>query len=157
MGKSSQYDHFIQRIDIDGQQPINIEETYDGLLYSKAEGMNNVGKSKVIYTESYAESDRLRVSVPPDGNYTNEATVITMTFLVVGKEEDRQSVLDEFESEIRAGIHRYWDTARKRYFDFVVTDDIKVSDERWHGSQPYVEVQIPMQNLNGRTFPMGND
>jgi hypothetical protein len=36
-------------------------------------------------------------------------------------------------------------------FDFIVTDEIKVSDEKWHGSTPYVEIQVPMQNLNGET------
>lgn len=151
MGKSSEYKYYMQRTDISGQSAIDIENYFGNIRYLKAEGMNSVGKSKNIYTETYADSDRLRVYLPPDGEYTNEATTITMTFLVVGDAVTRQSTLDEFLSYIREGVHKYWDTARNREFEFIVIDEIKVSDEKWHGSQPYVEVQIPMQNLNGKT------
>jgi hypothetical protein len=117
----------------------------------RAEGMNDIGKSKNIYTEGYADSDRLRVYLPNDGNYTNEATKITMHFLVVGDEASRQATIRAFETYVREGIHRYWDTARNLEFDFIVQDEIKVSDEKWHGSSPYVEIQVQMQNLNGKT------
>ena len=153
MGKSSQYDHYMQRIDIAGQSVINIENFFDGLLYVKADGINNIGKAKNVYTEEYADSDRKRVYLPEDENYTNEATVVKMVFLVVGDKSSRQITIDDFSEYIRKGIHKYWDTARNKEFDFIVTDEITVSDERWHGSQPYVELTISMQNLNGRTFP----
>jgi hypothetical protein len=74
----------MQRIDQVGYNIIDIEEQFDGLLYMRAEGMNDIGKSKNVYTEGYADSDRLRVHLPPEGNYTNDATKITMHFLVVG-------------------------------------------------------------------------
>ena len=151
MGKSSQYTHYMQRVDVASQPTYDIEEQFAGLLYMRAEGMNDVGKSKNIYTEGYADSDRLRVYLPPDGNYTNEATKITMHFLVVGDEASRQATIRAFETYVREGIHRYWDTARNLEFDFIVQDEIKVSDEKWHGSSPYVEIQVPMQNLNGKT------
>lgn len=151
MAKSSQYTHYMQRVDIDSQPTYDIEEQFVGLLYMRAEGMNDVGKSKNIYTEGYADSDRLRVHLPPDGNYTNEATKITMRFLVVGDEASRQTTIRAFRDYVREGIHRYWDDARNLEFDFIVQDEIKVSDEKWHGSSPYVEIQVPMQNLNGKT------
>lgn len=151
MGKSSQYNHYMKRVDVVGATTYDIEEQFDGLLYMRAEGMNDIGKSKNIYTETYADSDRLRVYLPNDGVYTNEATKITMHFLVVGDEASRQSTILAFETYVREGIHRYWDTARNLEFDFVVQDEIKVSDEKWHGSTPYVEIQVPMQNLNGST------
>lgn len=151
MPKSSQYTHYMQRTDVVGYNIIDIEEQFDGLLYMMAEGMNDIGKSKNVYTEGYADSDRLRVYLPPDGNYTNEATKITMHFLVVGDEASRQATIRNFETYVREGIHRYWDDARNLEFDFIVQDEIKVSDEKWHGSTPYVEIQVPMQNLNGKT------
>lgn len=152
MGKSSQYTHYMERVDVtDSLGQIDIEEHFVGLLYMRAEGMNDVGKSKNIYTEGYADSDRLRVYVPTNGEYTNDATKITMHFLVVGDEASRQATILAFESYLREGVHRYWDTARNLEFDFVVQDEIKVSDEKWHGSSPYVEIQITMQNLNGKT------
>lgn len=153
MGKSSQYTHYMKRVDIENQPTYDIEEQFNGLLYMKADGMNDIGKSKNVYTETYADSDRLRVHLPNDGIYTNEATKITMHFLVVGNAETRLSTIASFYEYVRVGVHRYWDDARNLEFDFVVQDEIKVSDERWHGSSPYVEIQVPMQNLNGRTKP----
>lgn len=151
MGKSSQYTHYMQRVDIQNQPTYDIEEQFSGLLYMKADGMNDIGKSKNVYTETYADSDRLRVHLPNDGVYTNEATKITMHFLVVGDAETRQNTIAEFYDYVRVGVHRYWDDARNLEFDFIVQDEIKVSDERWHGSSPYVEIQVVMQNLNGKT------
>lgn len=164
MGKSSQYNHYMQRIDIT-ESSVNIEEDsrFVGLLYMKAEGMNDVGKAKNIYTETYADSDRLRVSLPKHRqnnigvhsvtDIANEATKITMHFLVVGTESQRQTTIKNFRDYVRVGIHRYWDDARNLEFDFIVTEEFKVSDERWHGSSPYVEIAVTMQNLNGKTKP----
>lgn len=154
MGKSSQYTHYMQRVDTtDSLGQIDIEEQFSGLLYMRAEGLNDIGKSKNVYTETYADSDRLRVFLPNDGDYTNEATKITMHFLVVGSASQRQTTIKNFFDYVRVGIHRYWDDARNLEFDFVVQDEIKVSDERWHGSNPYVEIAVVMQNLNGKTKP----
>lgn len=151
MAKSSQYTHWMQRIDITGQNAIDIEDYFVGLLYMSADGMNDIGKPKNIYTEDYADSDRKRFYLPNDDEYANEATKITMHFLIVGSAEDRQDTLNRFTEYVRKGVHRYWDDARNLEFDFIVTDEIKVSDERWHGSSPYVEIAVPMQNLNGKT------
>lgn len=153
MGRSSQYNHYMQRIDVASQQVIDIEEEFVGLLYKQAEGLNNIGKTKNVYTEEYADSDRKRFFLPPDGNYANEGTKITMKFLVVGNPVDRQNTIDRFYEYVRKGVHRYWDTARNREFEFIVQDEIKQSDECWHGSQPYVEITVTMQNLNGCTRP----
>lgn len=153
MGKSSKYNHYMQRTDVSGAPIYNIETQFNGLLYMKADGMNDIGKSKNVYTEDYADSDRLRVHLPNDGVYTNEATKVTMHFLVVGTDAQRQTTIRDFEEYVRKGIHKYWDDARNLEFDFIVTDEIKVSDERWHGNMPYVEISVPMQNLNGKTSP----
>ena len=144
----------MERVDItDSLGQIDIEEQFSGLLYMRAEGMNDIGKSKNVYTETYADSDRLRVYLPNDGVYTNDATKITMHFLVIGDAATRESVIRSFENYVREGIHRYWDDARNLEFDFIVQDEIKVSDEKWHGSSPYVEIAVVMQNLNGKTRP----
>lgn len=153
MGRSSQYTHYMQRVDLDSQPTYDIEEQFSGLLYMRAEGMNDIGKSKNVYTETYADSDRLRVFLPNNGEYTNEATKITMHFLVVGDADTRQGIIDDFYEYVRIGVHRYWDDARNLEFDFIVQDEIKVSDEKWHGSSPYVEIAVVMQNLNGKTRP----
>jgi len=153
MGKSSQYTHYMKRIDVNDASTYDIESHFTGLRYMKAEGMNDIGKTKNIYTEAYADSDRLRVHIPSASinGYTNEATKITMHFLIIGDASLRQTTLKNFIDYLRLGIHRYWDDARNLEFDFIVTDEIKVSDERWHGNCPYIEITVPMQNLNGKT------
>lgn len=151
MGKSSEYNHYMQRIDIPNQSVLDIEDSFPGLLYSKATGIYDIGKAKNVYTEEYADSDRKRFFLPEDDNYANEGTKVSMTFLVVGNAQQRDDTIVRFFDYVRTGAHRYWDTARNREFDFIVTEEIKVSDEKWHGTNPYVEVEIPMQNLNGST------
>lgn len=95
MAKSSPYTHWMQRVDITSPtQPIyDIESHFSGLLYMRTDGMNDIGKSKNVYTEEYVDSDRLRVYLPSDDNYTNEATKVTMHFLVVGDAAHRQSII----------------------------------------------------------------
>ncbi len=153
MGRSSQYNHYFQRIDIPGQNVIDIEEYFPGLLYEKADGINNIGKTKNVYTEEYADSDRKRYFLPDDNNYANEGTEVTMTFLVVGTPVERENIIHNFFEYVRKGVHRYWDNARNREFDFIVTNELKVGEERWHGSNPYAELTVHMQNLNGYTRP----
>lgn len=155
MGKSSQYNHYMQRTDISGQNVINLEEKdeggFDNLRYLRADGMNDIGKAKNVYTEEYADADRKRYYLPDDKDLANECTKITMHFLVIGDAASRQSTIRAFFNYVRKGVHRYWDDARNLEFDFIVTDELKVSEERWHGSTPYVEIAVTMDNLNGKT------
>lgn len=165
MGKSSQYNHYMRSVNPDGtptgESWINIEDVFTGLRYLKAEGLLDIGKPKNIYTESYAESDRVRVYLPKHysggsqvhsvSDIANEQTEITMTFLVIGNSEDRIGTVIEFENFIRTGTHSYYDDARNREFDFIVTDELKMSEEKWHGGVPYIELAVTMQNLNGKT------
>lgn len=166
MANSSQYHHYMQELDVYGNVENmnwdNIEELFPNLRYMKATGLNDIGKAKNIYTEDYADSDRVRVYLPgdsdTDGNLThnvtdiaNESTTVKMTFLVIGTPEERQNTIVSFENYVRKGVHRYFDDARNREFDFIVTEAIRVSDEKWHGSQPYVEIEVNMKNLNGKT------
>lgn len=124
---------------------------YGSIRYSKAEGITTVGKPR-IYTETYSDSDELRVYVPD--NITNDATKVVFTLYFFG--DNRHKAYNEFNDYIRNGVHRYWDTARNRYFNFVVADEIKIGEEQWYGSLPYFEVKYTVQNLNGKTFPVEN-
>lgn len=131
----------------------DIEADFYGCIrYSKAEGINTIGKPRV-YTEKYSDSDRLRVYVPKE--VTNDATKVVFTFYFFG--DYRFAAYNEFNEYIRNGIHRYWDTARNRYFDFIVADEIKIGNERFYGKMPYFEVKYTVQNLNGRTFEIDFD
>lgn len=155
---NGEFIHYMQRIDIPNQPLYDIEEEFKGVLYCKAEGMNAIGEAKNVYTEDYAESDKIRYYLPPtDDDYANKATVINMTFLIYGKPIERQRVYDRFTDYVRKGAHRYYDTARQRELRFIVKDEITVSDERWHGTTAYIEVTIPLQNIYGHTTLINAD
>ena len=125
----------------------DLEVDFEGLRYISAKGINTIGKPR-IYTETYADNDRMRVYIPKD--LTNAPTTITFTFYFFG--ENRQKVYDAFNEYIRNGIHRYWDTARNKYFDFIVDESIEVSSENWNAGIPYLSVDYKVKNLNGKTF-----
>lgn len=131
----------------------DLEAYYQGLKYSKLEGVGIIGKAKNIYTEKYADGDNLRVYLPE--LVQNETTTLTLTLYFFGK--NRQEVLTEFANEIKNGIHRYWDTARQYYFDFFVEDEIKPSDESWYKGEPYFKVDVKMNNIYGRCFSRTNE
>lgn len=152
MIKTNEYKFYMQQVEkgeLVAKTRKDLEVDFDGLRYSAAKGINTIGKAR-IFTEKYADSDRLRVYVPAIENLTNDPTTVTFTFYFFGK--NRQATFDAFNDYIRNGIHRYWDTARNKYFDFVIEESIQISEEKWYESTPYFSVDYKVQNLNGRTF-----
>lgn len=150
MIKTNVYKFYMQQVkngELVAKTRKDLEADFDGLRYISAKGINAIGKPN-IYTETYADSDTMRVYVPK--NLTNASTTITFTFYFFG--ENRQASYDAFNEYIRNGIHRYWDTARNKYFDFVVDDSIDVKDERWHSGIPYIAVDYKVRNLRGKTL-----
>ena len=120
---------------------------FKGLKYSKAEGLNTIGKPR-IYTEKFSDSDRLRVHIPKE--LTNEPTTVTFTFYFTG--EERHESYDNFVEYIRKGFKVYHDTARNKYLYFCITEEITPAREQWYGSTPYLELQLTVQNIFGKTF-----
>lgn len=130
------------------EEEINLEQNFQGMRYSKAEGLDKIGKPKNIYSEKYANSDRLRVHVPNE--ITNEATNVTFNFVFVG--DNRQKVYRDFLEYVRKGFHRYYDDARKKYLYFCVNSELKPAEEKQYGSVPYLKFELEVQNIFGRTF-----
>lgn len=116
------------------------------LRYKQCKGLNTIGKPRV-YTEVYADSDRLRSYIPETPLF--DATEIELTLYFTG--ENRQASFDAFNEFILGGYRRYSDTARNKAFDFFVKDKVEISKEQWYGSMPYFEVTYKLQNLNGKT------
>ena len=131
-----------------GKEEINLERHFGGLRYSKAEGLDKIGTPKNIYEEKFADSDRLRVYVP--SAITNEATTVIFTFFFVG--DERQKVYHDFLDYVRNGFHRYHDDARNKYLYFCVKSELKPAEEKQYGSVPYLNLELEVQNIFGRTF-----
>ena len=116
-------------------------------------GINNLGAVKNIYTETYADANRVRVSMPE--KVQRESTQVTLVLYFVG--EKRADVFKKFCDYICNGKHRYWDTARNKYFDFYISEELTPSDELWYGSTPYFKVDVKMNNIFGQTFDSHED
>lgn len=145
------YKFYMKTINKDGSIPDDsitkdLEVDFDGLRYKECKGLNTIGKPRT-YTESYADSDRLRSYIPETPLF--DATEIELTLYFTG--ENRQASFDAFNEFILGGYRRYSDTARNKAFDFFTKDKVDISDEKWYGSMPYFEVTYKLQNLNGRT------
>jgi hypothetical protein len=127
----------------------NLEVDFKGMRYQEADGLNLWGKPR-IYTETYADADKTRVWIPQDVTY--EPTTITFSFVFLG--EDRYKTYDEFVSWVSGKRMAYWDDARNKTAYFYVGDSVQPAEEKWHGSTPYLRLQLKVTNIYGRTFDL---
>lgn len=158
MGGTLGYEFFMQECDkagnvLDGSVAINLEvdlKMEDGtcVRYSKIDGIEALGAPKNVYSESYADADRLRVYAPTE--VMHKETTVTLTLYFLGAE--RHKLLDAFNDYIKRGFHKYWDTARNKWFAFYVKDELKPAESMWYGSVPYLRMDYKLTNIFGRTF-----
>lgn len=123
----------------------DFESYFNGMKYSKCVGLEDLGKPKNIYTETYADADSLRVHIPED--VKREATDITFTFIFLG--ENRKSVYDRFNEFIKGQKLYYYDTARNKKAYMVLIDKTEPKEDIYKGSKPYMSVDYKFQNLWG--------
>lgn len=152
------YEFFMQECDksgnvLAGSSPLNIEvdlKMGDGtcVRYSKIDGIEALGAPKNVYSESYADANRLRVYAPTE--VTHKETTVTLTLYFMGAE--RHKLLDAFNDYIKRGFHKYWDTARNKWFAFYVKDELKPAESMWYGATPYLRMDYKLTNIFGRTF-----
>lgn len=134
--------HYMQK---DGEVAKDLEVDFPGLRYSKCTGLLTKGKRKDVYTESYANSDTLRVWQGSD--VTREATDITFTLYFTG--DDRQGVYELFYNYIKNGQISYWDTKRKKEALLIFSEKSDPKEDVYKGSIPYILVDFKFQNLWG--------
>lgn len=166
---SSQYKFYMIACDKNGTvtqgSEKDLETDFNDLVYSKCEGLDTIGAAKNIYEEKYADSDNIRVYMPvktdekgntltdeqgnPLFDIKNEPTIIKLTLFFVGA--NRITNRDTFNEYIRNGFHQYWDTARKKTFQFYVTKELPVGEEKWYGSTPYLKCEYTLNNIHGKT------
>lgn len=146
----SEYIHYIQK---EGEEKVkNLETDFGGrILYSKCEGLDTKGKRKNVYTETYSDSDNLRVWQGDE--VAREATKITLTLAFIGDRGERQKTFDALYNYIKNGKLYYWDTARNKKAYFIFTEEYKTSEEMFYGSQPYILASFTLQNLWGECKP----
>jgi hypothetical protein len=139
---------YMKRLGVD-EDYIDIEERFKGMRYMKCDGLEDLGKPKNIYTETYADADSLRVYLPSE--VKRAATTITFTFLFLGY--DKQDVYDEFNEFIKNQKIYYYDTARKKRVCMIFQNATKPKEDNYVGSLPYIISDYTFQNIKGEATP----
>jgi len=116
--------------------------------YVKFDGLLDKGKRKNVYTESYADSDRLRVYQA--SGVTREATNAELTLAFTGA--TRQDSYKAFYDYVKNGILQYHDNARGKYAFLTLIDPVQPSEDVWKGNEQYILCTFKFQNLYGTTF-----
>ena len=145
------YNFYMQKCQKDGT-PIagtlkNLEEDFEGLKYSKCVGLDLRGKIQNSYSETYSESNGIRVYMPDE--VTHASTKVTLSLYFFG--ENRRATFDSFNNFLLGGFNKYWDDARNKGFIFVVDQEIKVKEENWYRGTPYIAVDYSLTNIQGKT------
>ena len=121
--------------------------------YVKFEGLSETGKVKNIYTETYAETEELRMYIPDEVLYEN--TDISLTLLFAPDSTNDSDVQDNeraFFEYISGHKIEYHDTFRNRYVSLLLLNKPEVVGEVLYGGSRYREVKYTFKNIYGRSF-----
>lgn len=149
---SDSFKFYIQRIGID-DAPIDVEATFH-CLYVKATGISENGKAKNIYTESYPETDRMRLYIPDEIAYDNTSIVISLLFpgYPDGGRMDVQDNERAFFEAVSGKKIEWHDNFRNRYVTLILIEAPKVTAETLYGGSRYRQMEYTFQNVYGRSF-----
>lgn len=133
---------------------------FPGLYPVKIEGLENIGKPKNITTETYADSDRLRIYLPMTG-ILHDSTKITMTLAFTGMEFRKQyGLFSSFinNPDISTSAYEYWDTARHLLAEIIPSpvDETKIREDKIKGRQ-YLITTLEFMNIVGATRIVNDD
>ena len=121
--------------------------------YVKFEGLSETGKVKNIYTETYAETEELRMYIPDEVLYEN--TDMSLTLLFSPYSENDSDVQDNeraFFEYVSGHKIEYHDTFRNRYVSLLLLNKPEVVGEVLYGGSRYREVKYTFKNIYGRSF-----
>lgn len=132
---------------VEGSSRKDLEKDFDGMLYMKLDGLESQGKLR-CHTETYADSDRMRVYIPDVQTY--DPTELTFKFLFTG--DRRRETYDAFVSYVTKGIHSFWDTVRKKKVIFYTPNEITPNEVGNKGGNQFIELSFKATNIFGRNF-----
>lgn len=139
-------------IDVSQSDLLDLEEHFK-CKYVKAEGIAENGKVRNIYTESYAETEKLRTFVPEELVYENTEIALTLLFLPETKDEmdiqNNERAFFDFVSGRKVEFH---DTFRNRYVTLLLINKPEVVGEVLYGGSRYRQVKYTFKNVYGRSF-----
>lgn len=131
---------------------IDIEERFK-CKYVKFEGLSETGKVKNIYTETYAETEELRMYIPDEVLYDNTEMSLTLLFAPNStNDSDIQDNERAFFEYVSGHKIEYHDTFRNRYVSLILINKPEVIGEVLYGGSRYREVKYTFKNIYGRSF-----
>ena len=131
---------------------IDIEEQFK-CRYVKFEGLSETGKVKNIYTETYAETEELRMYIPDEVLYENTDMSLTLLFAPDStNDSDVQNNERAFFEYVSGHKIEYHDTFRNRYVSLLLLNKPEVVGEVLYGGSRYREVKYTFKNIYGRSF-----
>lgn len=152
MAHRTQYRFYIQLYpqgDMSYQKE-DIELKYD-CDYMRFDNLFCDGKISNIYQESFAERSGVgRIYIPPKNNLAFASKDCKLKLFFKGG--NVQGRVRQFIDDYR-GVKLEWsDTFRNRYVTLLMTDEPTIAEEKLHGNEPYMVIEVPFTNILGRTF-----
>lgn len=126
----------------------SLEQTLNGDLvrYRRCAGLENRGKMKNAYTESYADATQTREFIP--GTPTYEPTEITLDVVIKRSTTDSTTTFDTLTDNFQNGLTVYWDTQRKRCAVLKLTNAVETKEDTYLGMN-YLECEYKFTNITG--------
>lgn len=125
----------------------------DTIRYRRIEGLENAGKVKNLYVESYADSSVQRIDVPSD--ITRDSTNVKLDLIILRGNRRQSNAYQSLVDYFSEGITVYWDTQRRRVGLFYYEKATEPSKDTYLGT-PYLEVEFEFTTVNG-ICPIIND
>lgn len=154
------YSFYIQKTDKNGVaigDAIDLEKSFSGLHYCSCKGLEAVGKAKNIYTESYPESDGLRMYHPSDSGLAvaRESTDVELELLFTG--DERRKSLSDYRKWIQAGRFYYWDTARNKKVWLALIEATDPKEDNIKNGGKCIWITFKLKNLWGESKTCDNN
>jgi hypothetical protein len=119
------------------------------LMYRRCSGLEDFGKVKNIYTETYADSDTVRVDFPT--TITREATTITLN-LIIRRNPSIENGDNDVSTVVGLVSGNYpvvlWDNIRRKMSVMTLVNAVEVKEDKYKGMK-YVEIELKFNNLYG--------
>lgn len=136
---------------------IDIEDTFEGLVYKKCEGLEAYGDPRP-YVENYADSDEAYVHVKESDPREQTKVILTLYFFSPNRHKteaerivEASQVYHKFFKFISGRKVVFRDTARRRKVMMYLYDSTDPEIDRLYGI-PYKEVEFKFKNCFGRSF-----
>jgi len=116
------------------------------VLYRKCTGLESVGKSKNVYSESYADAQQERVDIPATIYY--EPTSIVLDLIVKHASGANSDSFRKLVQYFKKDLTVFWDTQRKKAAVLKFVDSTEPKEDTYLGMQ-YLESEFKFTNIVG--------